>query len=173
MLLAKLDGTRPPAVLEVSVDEELLLAVEESCSVLQRTRDSISDVSGPTLRPVLQRQIESRRVLAENLRRNNSVIVYSPAPSHSTPDPSVVLEEPSSFFDEDILGGQENRVPRVQRGQHNQEPGGARQPLAVLWSQPPPYSPPLQIYQDPEEQPPVVHRIPVVPTPSTAGDNPT
>ena len=63
VLLAKLDGTGPPAVPELSVDEERLLAVEESRSALQRTRDSISDVSGPTLRPVLRRQIESRRVL--------------------------------------------------------------------------------------------------------------
>ena len=87
--MANLDEAGPPAVPVVSVDEERLVAVEASRSVLQRTRDSISDVSGPTLRPILERQIESRRILAENLRRNNSVIVHSPAPSHSTPDPSV------------------------------------------------------------------------------------
>ena len=63
VLLTELDGTGPPAVPEVSIDEERLLVVEENCSILQRTRVSISDVSGPTLRPVLQ----SRRVVTENL----------------------------------------------------------------------------------------------------------
>ena len=165
-LVANLDEAGPPAVPVVSVDEERLVAVEASRSVLQRTRDSISDVSGPTLRPILERQIESRRILAENLRRNNSVIVHSPAPSHSTPDPSVVLEEPSSFFNEDILRGQENQVPHHRQGHRGQELGAVRRPLSVLWEPPPPYSPPLEVYQDPS-----LHQIPVLPTPSSAGDN--
>ena len=99
VLLSNLDGPGPPAVPVVSADEEeRLVHVEQSVAILQRTRDSISDVSGPTLRPVLNRQIESRIILAENLRRDSSVIVHSPAPSYSTPDPSIQLEEPGQFF---------------------------------------------------------------------------
>ena len=166
MLFANLDGSGSPVVPVVSAEEEQVAAVERSVAALQRTRDSISDVSGSTLRPVLERRIESRRILAENLRRNSSVIVRSPAPSHSTPDPSVDLEDP--YFEdsnEDILPDQEN-LPLQPR----QQPRAERQPLQVLWSRSQEDSVQFQVYQDPPQRQPL-NQIPVLPTPSSVGED--
>ena len=92
--------------------------VQNTIVALERTQHSLSNTSGRSLRTHLHRQVEARR-------RELSVIVNSP--STSTPDPTLVDQNHSSFF-----GGESSAI------------------------QPPEYysiTAPFEIYEDPEPAP--------------------
>ena len=102
-LVYNLDGTEDHNHLEVpdgSV-EDTILHNQQIIDSFRRTLDETSVVSGPTLRPVLEREISKRKSRVDSLRksvltRSKSVIV---SPSASTPEPSHLSRpRPSSFF---------------------------------------------------------------------------
>ena len=130
-------GTSYPSHNLDTENDKTIRHLEDTISVLQRTREDPSVVGSQALRIVLDRRVESRRIELENLSRNTSVIVQNP--STSTPDPSGIIEDPIVFF-----GSKENSVieERVSIPKINVIP------------------PPFEIYQDSQ------YHIPVIETPS-------
>ena len=107
--------------------------VQNTIVALERTQHSLSNTSGRSLRTHLHRQVEARR-------RELSVIVNSP--STSTPDPTLVDQNHSSFF-----GGESSAI------------------------QPPEYysiTTPFEIYEDPEPAPGRPNIIVSAPSASTS-----
>ena len=98
-----LDGTEDPYHSEAPNEtvDDTILRQQEVIDVLRRTLDDTSVVSGPTLRPVLEREVARRQIEVDCSRRSvltrsRSVIV---SPSTSTPNLSLLsVPKPRTFF---------------------------------------------------------------------------